>query len=145
MGGHGTSYYSGLPQLLNEYAPHNTHEGENTVMHLQSARYVLKSYKAHLLKGKPLSDSVQYLAKFAEVADLQLSGPKPWTLSDFDNVFLKSIQYVITVISSRMANKQPGETDADIINYKVGLRLQQLAQLHGVYYVFDTFRKAIDN
>jgi len=26
-GGHGTSYYSGLPQLLNEYAPHNTHEG----------------------------------------------------------------------------------------------------------------------
>jgi hypothetical protein len=44
-----------------------------------------------------------------------------------------------------MANKHPGETDADIINYKVGLRLQQLAQLHGVYYVFDTFRKAIDN
>jgi acyl-CoA oxidase len=27
MGGHGTSYYSGLPQLLNEYVAHNTHEG----------------------------------------------------------------------------------------------------------------------
>jgi acyl-CoA oxidase len=27
MGGHGTSYYSGIPQLMNEYAANNTHEG----------------------------------------------------------------------------------------------------------------------
>ena len=25
LGGHGTSYYSGIPQMLNEYAPNNTH------------------------------------------------------------------------------------------------------------------------
>lgn len=27
LGGHGTSYYSGIPQLLNENLPNNTHEG----------------------------------------------------------------------------------------------------------------------
>lgn len=27
MGGHGTSYYSGLPQILNEYSANNTLEG----------------------------------------------------------------------------------------------------------------------
>ncbi len=32
----------------------------------------------------------------------------------------------------------------DIINYKVGTRLQQLAQLHGVYYTVDAFVEAIN-
>jgi hypothetical protein len=27
MGGHGTSYYSGVPQIMNEYAASNTGEG----------------------------------------------------------------------------------------------------------------------
>lgn len=27
----------------------------------------------------------------------------------------------------------------DIFNYKVGMRLQQLAQLHGVYYTVNAF------
>jgi hypothetical protein len=62
LGGHGSSYYSGVPQILNEYAPNNTHEGENTVMYIQTARYILKSYIGHLTKNKPLTDSVKYLA-----------------------------------------------------------------------------------
>ena len=33
----------------------------------------------------------------------------------------------------------------DIINYKVGSRLQQLAQLHGSYYTVDAFIEAIEN
>ena len=33
----------------------------------------------------------------------------------------------------------------DIFNYKLGSRLQQLAQLHGVYYTVDAFIEAIDN
>lgn len=27
IGGHGTSYYSGVPQIMNEYVANNTHEG----------------------------------------------------------------------------------------------------------------------
>jgi len=61
-----------------------------------------------MLKGKPLSDSVQYLAKFGEVADLQFFGEKPWTASELRNLLLKSLQYIITVISNRLTNKQPG-------------------------------------
>lgn len=33
----------------------------------------------------------------------------------------------------------------DIFNYKIGMRLQQLAQLHGVYYTVDAFVDAINN
>ena len=70
MGGHGTSCYSGLPQLVNEYAANNTFEGENTVMYLQTARYVLKSYLGHATKGKPLTDSVKYIETFQDLSDV---------------------------------------------------------------------------
>jgi len=42
-GGYGFSHYSGLPNMLVEGAPKTTYEGENTVMLLQSARYLIKS------------------------------------------------------------------------------------------------------
>lgn len=32
----------------------------------------------------------------------------------------------------------------DIFNYKIGNRLQQLAQLHGVYYTVNAFIEAIE-
>ena len=32
-----------------------------------------------------------------------------------------------------------------IFNYKLGTRLQQLAQLHGCYYTVDAFIEAIEN
>ena len=142
LGGHGTSYYSGIPQMLNEYAPNNTHEGENTVMYIQTARYILKSYLGLLTKNKPLTDSVKYLATFPSLAHAKFSGETPWTCHDLRTALLKGIQYVLGVITARLAAKQQGETEMDIINYKVGLRLQQLAQLHGVYFTLNAFIEA---
>lgn len=69
MGGHGTSYYSGVPQIMNEYAANNTHEGENTVMYLQTAMYALKSYLGYITKGKPLTESVKYMERFQDISD----------------------------------------------------------------------------
>lgn len=80
LGGHGTSYYSGIPQILNEHSPNNTHEGENTVMYIQTARYILKSYIGLLTKGKTPTDSVKYLEKFNDVKEIQFFGKKPWTV-----------------------------------------------------------------
>ena len=36
-------------------------------MYLQTAMYVLKSYLGHITKGKPLTDSVQYLSRFEDI------------------------------------------------------------------------------
>ena len=41
-GGHGFSKFSGLPDLFVDYVPACTYEGENVVMYLQCARYLLK-------------------------------------------------------------------------------------------------------
>lgn len=42
-GGHGFSHYSGMPSLVQTYSANVTYEGENTVMYLQVARYLMKA------------------------------------------------------------------------------------------------------
>ena len=53
-GGHGYLLYSGLPGIMTEYSPMATYEGENTILYLQTARYLLKNLN-RLSKDKPLS------------------------------------------------------------------------------------------
>lgn len=67
-GGHGFSHYSGLPSLLQELSTFVTVEGENSVMYLQLARYLLKSVLLSLMKhkgaqagNKTLDRSLSYL------------------------------------------------------------------------------------
>ncbi|XP_062853903.1 peroxisomal acyl-coenzyme A oxidase 1 isoform X1 [Trichomycterus rosablanca] len=59
-GGHGYSHSSALPDVYVTFTATCTYEGENTVMMLQTARYLVKSYRqAH--DGKKLSGIVSYL------------------------------------------------------------------------------------
>ncbi|XP_010746626.2 peroxisomal acyl-coenzyme A oxidase 1 isoform X2 [Larimichthys crocea] len=59
-GGHGYSRSSGLPDIYVEFTPTCTYEGENTVMMLQTARYLVKSYR-QAKAGQQLSGIVSYL------------------------------------------------------------------------------------
>lgn len=59
-GGHGYSHSSGLPDIYVEFTPTCTYEGENTVMMLQTARYLVKSYR-QVKAGQQLSGIVSYL------------------------------------------------------------------------------------
>lgn len=58
-GGHGYMQYSGLPQIIQEFSPTATYEGENTVLYLQTARYLVKMYN-RLTKDKPLDIFTNY-------------------------------------------------------------------------------------
>ncbi|EPQ15920.1 Peroxisomal acyl-coenzyme A oxidase 1 [Myotis brandtii] len=59
-GGHGYSHCSGLPNIYVTFTPTCTFEGENTVMMLQTARFLMKSYdQVHL--GKLVCGMVSYL------------------------------------------------------------------------------------
>ncbi|XP_018617341.1 peroxisomal acyl-coenzyme A oxidase 1 isoform X2 [Scleropages formosus] len=59
-GGHGYSRCSRLPDIYVTFAPTCTYEGENTVMMLQTARYLVKSY-SQASAGQKLSGMVSYL------------------------------------------------------------------------------------
>ncbi|XP_011360275.1 peroxisomal acyl-coenzyme A oxidase 1 isoform X2 [Pteropus vampyrus] len=59
-GGHGFSHCSGLPSIYVTFTPTCTFEGENTVMMLQTARFLMKSYD-QVRSGKLLCGLVSYL------------------------------------------------------------------------------------
>ncbi|KAH0629504.1 hypothetical protein JD844_011608 [Phrynosoma platyrhinos] len=59
-GGHGYSRCSGLPDIYVNFTPSCTYEGENTVMMLQTARFLVKSY-TQVSSGQLLSGMMSYL------------------------------------------------------------------------------------
>ncbi|XP_010887715.1 peroxisomal acyl-coenzyme A oxidase 1 isoform X1 [Esox lucius] len=59
-GGHGYSSCSALPDIYVTFVPTCTYEGENTVMMLQTARFLIKSYR-QASAGHRLSGIVSYL------------------------------------------------------------------------------------
>lgn len=59
-GGHGYSHCSGLPNIYVSFTPTCTFEGENTVMMLQTARFLMKSYN-QVHSGKLVCGMVSYL------------------------------------------------------------------------------------
>lgn len=71
-GGHGYSRSSALPDIYVSFTPTCTYEGENTVMMLQTARYLVKSYR-QAKEGQQLSGIVSYLNE----ADHRRVQPQP--------------------------------------------------------------------
>ncbi|XP_013401428.1 peroxisomal acyl-coenzyme A oxidase 1 isoform X1 [Lingula anatina] len=59
-GGHGYSHASGLPKIYVDATPACTYEGENTVMMLQTARYLMKAC-GQAAQGNELPGFVAYL------------------------------------------------------------------------------------
>lgn len=59
-GGHGYSLFSGLPSLYETYVGACTYEGENNVMCLQTARYLLKAWA----EKKSVSGFLSYLSSW---------------------------------------------------------------------------------
>ncbi|CAK79918.1 unnamed protein product (macronuclear) [Paramecium tetraurelia] len=60
LGGHGFLQSSGVVSIQTEFAPSCTYEGENTVLLLQTGRYLLKACnKAQ--KHQPINENVEYL------------------------------------------------------------------------------------
>lgn len=76
-GGHGYSVLSGLPTLFASYVQNVTWEGDNNVMYLQAARYLIKALAAGAVGGR---GSVAYLANAAAEASSRsaVASPQDW-------------------------------------------------------------------
>jgi len=59
-GGHGYMNLAGFGTTLATYAPNVTYEGDNNVLCLQTARYLLKAHRK-MLNGQPPVDALRYL------------------------------------------------------------------------------------
>lgn len=68
-GGHGYMASSGLFNLYGFGTAATTYEGENTVLLLQTARYLMKAWKSAAAEGKPLTPTVGYLSNALASSD----------------------------------------------------------------------------
>ncbi|GFR44234.1 hypothetical protein Agub_g5369 [Astrephomene gubernaculifera] len=78
-GGHGYSKLSGLPTLFQNYVQNVTWEGDNNVMCLQTARYLIKALVG-VQQGKPATGSAAYLNQVS--SELSPSSRCPAACSD---------------------------------------------------------------
>ena len=84
-GGHGYSSYAGLPGLYQDFVVQNTWEGDNTVLTLQTGRYLLGCFKAAVKDKKTVP--VPYINRLPSI--LKASAPQgdPTSLATIGDAF----------------------------------------------------------
>jgi acyl-CoA oxidase len=136
-GGHGFSHYSGIPALKTEQASTATLEGETTVMYLQVARFLLKSY-FRFTKGEKLKGQVEY---FKEAEDLLAQGFKQTSnLRDMQNLkellTVSAYHFVKDSASELLALSAKGIDSVEAINNYIGVSMVEATQNHTALYLF---------
>lgn len=145
-GGHGYSSFSGFTTLWREFSPNVTYEGENTVMILQTARYLVTCLEK-LRKGSQLQDNVAYLKNLQEILSIKKCAAK--RASDYDmNVLFDVIQANAAIVIYRagkalMKGAQEGGFK-DSWDKKAGISLIEAARGHTLVYTFRAFAEKID-
>lgn len=145
-GGHGYSAYSGFVSLWREFSPNTTYEGDNTIMALQTARYLLRCLdKAR--KGTKLQENVAYLQNFTETLSIQQC---PVTRTDDFNLDaisqalrVNSTQLIVSAATSLMQGAKKGGFK-ESWDKKAGIRLIEAARGHINYFTFRAFADKIN-
>lgn len=133
-GGHGYSQYSGIPYLIQTFAPNTILEGENTMLSLQVSRFLLKNYGA-LMSGKEdkIKGQALFMTKASEFEKYPIASKDKLKCRKCVSVlFQKLALQLIEEIGSKFAEKL-GELDRLTIQNKVlGIKLFELGKIHTI-------------
>ncbi|XP_060058994.1 peroxisomal acyl-coenzyme A oxidase 2 isoform X2 [Erinaceus europaeus] len=149
-GGHGYSKLSGLPSLVTKVTGSCTYEGENTVLYLQVARFLVKSYQQ--VQGAPGSTLHSALARsVAYLAEPGLARCPAQKAADFlqPELYTKAWAHVATrLIKSSMHRlqtlMQSGADWQEAWNQTTVVHVQA-AKAHCFYVTVRTFTGALEN
>ena len=146
-GGHGFSMSSGLPSVYrDQVAPSCTYEGDNIVMMLQTARYLVKCCSI-LASGKCISTpTAAYLAAVAQETSCRGTSPHDFRNPD---VLIRAYKHraarlVLTVSKKLERNSSNGVSRGDSWN-NCSVELVRAAQAHCHQFVVEQFANVIKN
>ncbi|XP_033300343.1 probable peroxisomal acyl-coenzyme A oxidase 1 [Bombus bifarius] len=138
-GGHGYMTASNLPGLYGLATAVCTYEGENTVLLLQTARYLVKSWK-QAMNGEPLPDSVEYLNEAAKgVKHRRWSNDLECLIDAYDAVAAGFVRSAAEHLDRRIRDGVPTEEAWN----QTGIELAQCAEAHARVFIVKTFAKAV--
>ena len=143
LGGLGYSSYAGLASLFQDFAVQCTWEGDNTVLTLQTGRYLLGCIR-DLSKGRKLPDGVGYLNQVPSILT------KKCTYSDLGRLDCISEAFDVTCANFCVASAKTyqallakGLSDEDA-QLQSGAKKFIAAKLHCMSYLFKRFREAVE-
>ena len=145
-GGHGFSNLSGIPHLIGGNFPNTILEGENKVLKLQIGRYLLKCLR-YVQKGKTdkIIDHCRYLKNIPELETFKISETNEF-LNNWESLyklFQKCSFNQLKTIAMTIMSKSEKMNFMDIWNTVVGVKLQQLADIHTITFTIDLYYKSI--
>ena len=144
MGGHGFSNFSGLPQIFAPNLSNTILEGENKILKLQIGRYLLKCLK-YLKDGKSdkIIDHCGYLKNIPNLKKFKYKETKEFLNNwvDLFKLFQKCSYYQLKTIEILIMKESKKIPFSDIWNNIIGIKLQQLADIHTITFTIDFFLK----
>lgn len=124
-GGHGYMECSNLPSTYGMVTAACTYEGENTVMLLQTARYLMKSWD-WALQGKSLVPTLSYLSKFVTTRAHKWNPSITGIIDALQAVSANKIRLAHLHLEQRKKKGQSYEHAANA----TGIELTQCAEIH---------------
>lgn len=146
-GGHGYSQYSGIPGMISEFTPNVTYEGENTVMILQTARYLIKNLKK-LDEGKKITPFLTYLTNYKTDVTERCAISNETDFHD-QEIWRKILKYnaIFRILEARNKISQgleEGLSAKDVWDKKAGNSLAEAAIAHINYFTFVASSEKVD-
>jgi len=145
LGGHGFSKFSGVIDVLVDWIPSQTYEGENTVLYLQVASHIVKLMFGR--KSQSLAPSSGFSYLFSQ-NDSKISPES--TSKDFNQLgFLLSCfqhrsRFVIESVCAEFSSiMKSGKTFEETYN-DLAVDLVRMAKCHSLYVLLAEFMKAIE-
>ena len=147
-GGHGFSHYGSLTTLHQEVAANCTLEGENTVMFLQVARFLLKMYNK-ASKGQNVNKLVEYYKGSENFMNEKCEAKTFQEFRSLEVIRKLLMQNALYWINSTgmaiMEEMGKGLSMKEIWDKKIGLHLVDAGRSHSQYYVFNCFYDGVRN
>lgn len=140
-GGHGFLVSSGFSDIFKFVTAAQTYEGENTVLLLQTARYLIKSW-SQALKGESLPPSVDYLKYYVNGSHQR----KPWNgsldgiLTAFEVATAGKLALAFKHLQKRMKNCSLEEA-----TNLTGNEFTKVAEMHCYLYLLQTASTSFNN
>lgn len=137
-GGHGYMTCSNLPATYGLVTAMCTYEGENTVLHLQTARYLVKAYQS-FMEGKKMPPTLQYFDFALNEKMPNFTKSTPWIISALKKVAGRKIQLAAGHYENRI--KQGLATE--VAWNETSVELVSTSEMHCRAIVVETFYKVI--
>ncbi|KAL4508172.1 hypothetical protein ABPG72_021545 [Tetrahymena utriculariae] len=145
-GGHGFSAFSRFVDIYHEFSPFVTYEGENTVLSLQTASYLVKGLNKSL-KGEKIPPFIEYLKCVVGIENEKFVAQSKREVLNIDLIrkcLRYKAAYLVSIASQKiMEGLEKGLSMKETWDSYAGINLVDASTAHVEYFTYTSFLEMI--